>query len=367
MALLRRRRAPLLSVVVPVYNVAGYLDDCLASVLGQSHGELDVVVVDDGSTDASGEIAERWAARDARVRVLHQANAGLGAARNAGTAQARGSHLAFADSDDLVPDGAYATMLAALERTGSAFAVGAVERFTGEQRSMTPLVRENHREDRFATRLEDMPLLLADVFAWNKVFRRDFWDDAGLEFPVGVRYEDQPALTRALLAADRVDVLAQTVYLWRVREDGTSISQQRASVADLADRVLTKRWSTEQVRQRASSDIRQVWFSRVLPVDMWEYFRAAPTASEEYWDALRAALTEFWNSDTVPFERTSLPLRQRLMGWLVQADRRADLGSLLAWLDQHPGPLPRRTVAGRELVAHPFADDPDLPPELLVP
>ena len=250
----RRRRqrsdatSPLLSVVVPAYDVEDYLAACLRSILGQSHAALEVVVVDDGSTDTTGEIADRIAAEDSRVRVIHQANAGLGAARNEGVRRSTGTYLAFADSDDLVVDDAYAALVGSLERTGSDVAIGAVERLRGEDRFMTPLMRENHRRPRLAVGIEEAPLVLADVFAWNKVFRRSFWDGADLSFPEDVRYEDQPAMTRALVAAQGIDVLTEPVYLWRVRSDGTSISQQRDDLRDLSDRLLTKRWSTDTVR-----------------------------------------------------------------------------------------------------------------------
>jgi len=369
----RRRRqrpdasAPLLSVVVPAYNVEDYLSDCLQSILAQSHTTLEVVVVDDGSTDTTGQIADRVAAEDPRVRVLHQANAGLGAARNEGVRQSTGAYLAFADSDDLVVDGAYAAMVGSLEQTGSDLAIGAVERLRGDERFMTPLMRENHQESRLAVGIEEAPLVLADVFAWNKVFRRSFWEHTDLAFPTDVRYEDQPAMTRALVAAQGIDVLAAPVYLWRVRSDGSSISQQRDDLQDLSDRLLTKRWSTDTVRASTSGPTQDVWFARVLPIDMWEYFRAVPGCSDDYWEMLRAGTTEFWNPDTVPFERTSLPLRQRLMGWLVSRGRRADLADLIDFIDRHPGGLPRRRVGDREVVDHPFSDLPDLPPELLHP
>jgi glycosyltransferase involved in cell wall biosynthesis len=369
----RRRRgrpdasAPLLSVVVPAYDVEDYLAACLRSILGQSHTELEVLVVDDGSTDTTGELADRIAADDPRVRVLHQPNAGLGAARNEGVRRSTGAYLAFADSDDLVVDGAYAAMLGSLERTGSDLAIGAVERLRGDERFMTPLMRENHQQPRLGVGIEEAPLVLADVFAWNKVFRRSFWDGADLAFPHDVRYEDQPAMTRALVAAQGIDVLAEPVYLWRVRSDGTSISQQRDDLRDLSDRLLTKRWSTETVRASTSERTQEVWFGRVLPIDMWEYFRAVPGCSDDYWELLRAGTTEFWNAESVPFERTTLPLRQRLMGWLVCQGRRSDLVDLLEFVDQHPGGLPRRRVGDHEVVEHPFADLPDLPPELLTP
>lgn len=363
----RGRDAPLLSVVVPAYDVEDYLADCLQSILNQSHADLEVVVVDDGSTDSTGRIADQVASEDPRVQVVHQANAGLGAARNEGARRCTGTYLAFADSDDLVVDGAYAALVGSLERTGSDISIGAVQRLRGDQTYMTPLMRENHQHQRLAVSVDQVPLVLADVFAWNKVFRRSFWDRAGLAFPEEVRYEDQPAMTRALVAADRIDLLADPVYLWRVRSDGSSISQQRDDLRDLTDRLATKRWSTRTVCEHTAESTQEVWFARVLPIDMWEYFRAVPGCSDDYWQLLRAGTNEFWNADTVPFERTSLPLRQRLMGWLVCQGRREDLSVMIDFIDRHPEGLPRRLVGNREVVDHPFVDLPGLPPELLAP
>lgn len=364
---LLRRSPPHLSIVVPAYQVEEYLADCLASILDQSYRALEVVVVDDGSTDTTSAIADRVAAQDPRVTVIHQSNEGLGAARNTGARAAQGEYLAFADSDDLVVPGAYAAMVGSLESSGADVALGAVERLRGEDRFMTPLMAENHRTPATGISLEDRPLLLADVFAWNKVYRRRFWDATDLTFPVDVRYEDQPTLTRALVAAGGIDVLTEPVYLWRVRTDGSSISQQRADPRDLSDRLLTKRWSTATVEQQCSARTRQVWFARVLPIDMWEYFRAVPGCDDAYWGLLREGVREFWNPATVAFEETALPLRQRLMGWLVAHDRRVDLEALLEHLDRHPGPLPQRMVDDRLVADHPFSSEPGLPTALLRP
>lgn len=357
---------PLLSVVVPAYDVEEWLEPCLGSVLEQSHRDLEVVVVDDGSTDRTGEIADRVAASDPRVRVVHQANAGLGAARNVGVSHATGGLLAFADSDDLVCPGAYERLVGSLARTGSDVAIGAVERLRGGETFMTPLMRENHDVEHIAIQIEDAPLLLADVFAWNKVYRRSFWDEHRLAFPEDVRYEDQPAITRALVHA-RIDSLTEPVYRWRVRDDGTSISQQRGDLRDLRDRLETKRWSAATVRDHTSALTSRVFIRRVLPIDMWEYFRAVPGCSDDYWTTLRDGVREFWGPHTVPFERTTLPLRQRIMGWLVGQDLRDELAEFLIWLDAQPSPLPTRTVGVRTVVDHPYADRPDLPAELLGP
>ena len=320
---------PLLSVVVPAYEVARYVDECLVSILHQSWSDLEVIVVDDGSTDGTAARVAAYARADPRVRVHRQVNAGLGAARNVGVSLARGSYLTFADSDDVVLPGAYAALVGSLETSGSDLAIGAVHRLDAERVTMTPLMRENHQERYSGVRIDDVPLLLADVFAWNKVYRRSFWDREGLRFPEQVRYEDQPAITRALIAARGIDSLPDPVYGWRVRQDGSSISQGRARLDDLEDRILTKRWSTALVREHTTTETQRVWFARVLPIDLWEYFRSVPGCSPEYWALLRSGLAEFWGPDTVPLEELEVPERQRRMAGLVAADRRAELETLL--------------------------------------
>jgi glycosyltransferase involved in cell wall biosynthesis len=355
-----RIRGPRLSVVVPVYNVESYLAECLDSVLAQPYDDVEVVMVDDGSTDSSGEIARRYAEAHADFHLVAQPNAGLGAARNAGVAAARGEFLTFLDSDDRLPADAWSAMMRTLEESGSDFAIGKLLRDEGERRYAMPRMRENHRGRRVGTTLDEMPRILADVFAVNKIFRRSFWDAAGLAFPTDVRYEDQPTLTRAFLAADRFDVLTETVYLWRIRSDGSSITQRRDDLADLYDRILTKRSSTEAVLAKASH-LLQLWQSDILPVDMWEYFRAVPGCSDEYWDLLRSAMAEFWSEETVPFHRTWIPVQQRLMGWYVTQGRRRDLERLIGFIDEHAGDLPMELRGDHVAALLPGVDEDTLP------
>ena len=184
-----------------------------------------------------------------------------------------------------------------------------------------------------------MPLILADVFAVNKIYRRAFWQTVGLEFPVDTRYEDQPTSTKAFLAADRFDVIPETVYFWRRRHDNSSITQNRHHLGDLLDRMSTKRESTELV-MAAHPEFGDVWFGDILPVDMWEYFAAASTACDEYWTELTRACDDFWHDGTMAFTSTTVPAAQRLMGWLVQQDRRGDLARLVEYLRTSGWQLP---------------------------
>ena len=103
---------PLLSVIVPVYKVEAYLDECVESILNQTYTDLELILVDDGSPDRSGEMCDAWAERDSRVRVIHKPNGGVCSARNAGLDAARGEYAAFVDSDDWLDPGMYEAMLA---------------------------------------------------------------------------------------------------------------------------------------------------------------------------------------------------------------------------------------------------------------
>lgn len=357
-------RAPLLGVVIPAFGVEDYLDDCVRSLLAQTHTRWQAVIVDDGSTDRSGEVAEAWAARDHRISVVHQPNAGLGAARNTGVAQVRGDFLAFLDSDDVLPPTAYADLLGALGRSGSDLATGSIVRWEDGVLTEPPWMRRLHRPLRGA-RVEDRPEILGDVFAWNKVWRRSAWDAAGLSWPEGVRYEDQPTTTRAFLDST-FDVLDEVVYHWRIRPG--SITQTRdSSVRDLSDRWETKRMALASVRAHGSPEVEQVFVDRVLAGDLWRYFLLVPGCTPQWWRLLRSGVLELWGRRSLV--HSGLPPVHRLAGWLVEQDRRADVDALMRWVAALDGPAPRAqdvaSGAWRLAVPPSVLDETTVPPEAL--
>ncbi len=271
------------SVVVPVYNVAAYLDTCLESLAEQTFGDLEVVMVDDGSTDASAEIAERFAARDSRFRLVQQANAGLGAARNTGVRHASGEFLAFVDSDDAVPRHAYEHLLEALEASGSAFASGNVRRFTSLGTQKTSFQSKVFDRTRLGTHITRYPALLADRTAWNKLFRRSFWDEHELRFPVGVYYEDTPVTIPAHYLAKSVDAIEQTVYLWRMREGpDLSITQRRTEAKTLRDRFAAVDYVSRFLGQQGFKVSRAAYDRTVVANDLRFFLDVLPRADDEY-------------------------------------------------------------------------------------
>lgn len=333
-----RRKQPLVSVVVPAYGVEAWIGECLTSLVDQTWTRWEAIVVDDGSPDRSGAIADEWARRDARIRVVHAANGGLGAARNLGLRHVKGDLLAFLDSDDVLPPTAYSALVESLESSGSDFATGSIVRWERGQFQEPPWMRRLHRPTRQGLTAVEHPEILGDVFAWNKMFRRSWWESSGLSWPERLRYEDQPAMTRAYLSG-RFDVLDSIVYHWRIRDDGTSITQQRGSTSDLRDRWETKRMSLAEVTRYGNEAVHATFLDRVLAGDLWRYFELIPGCSEEWWRMLRAGVLEFWGRRSLV--NSGLPPVHRLTGWLVEQDRRADATAVIEWLGRLHGPAPR--------------------------
>ncbi|MFI6445463.1 CDP-glycerol glycerophosphotransferase family protein [Kitasatospora sp. NPDC050543] len=241
--------APRLSVVVPIYNVERYLVECLDSIAAQTFEDFECVMVDDGSKDGSAALAEAYAAKDSRFRLVKQVNKGLGAARNTGIRHlTEGTEfLCFVDSDDSMPPSAYELMISTLEETGSDFVTGNVLRFRAVGYYQSGGHSKPFSETRLKTHVTELPSLVTDRTAWNKVYRRSFFDAAGLLYPEGILYEDAPVSVPHHYLAKSVDVLSEPIYHWREREVGEmSITQMRTNPKGLIDRVksveLVRAW-----------------------------------------------------------------------------------------------------------------------------
>lgn len=335
---------PCVSVVIPTYNVAQYLDECLNSVLDQSLRELEIIVVDDGSTDSTVGIARGVAGRDPRVTVLTQAHAGQGAARNRGVAVATGRYLAFVDGDDLVPRDAYARMVAMAEESASDFVLGPVVRLKPDGRLSPPgwHAQVFDRLRRGVT-IEDFPTAMFDVLACNRLFRREFWRREVGGFPSGVAYEDHVPMVRAYLRARAFDVLPDPVYWWRIRADATSTRQQKHQLHNLRDRIAVKREALTLITAEALPAVRSAWLARVLDLDLASYLRPALLADSEYRQVLALTFAEYLGlADDAALNQIRVVFR---LAAQLAADGRWDLvEGLLRRADASGGELPTELV-----------------------
>lgn len=317
-----------ISVIVPCYNVERYLRSCLTSIVAQSYTDLEIIVIIDGSPDRSLDIARSFARWDRRFRIIQQANAGLGAARNTGIRAATGDFIAFVDSDDWLPPDAYRTLTNALAKSGSDFAVGNLERRRGGDSWVPAWALDVHRHDRLGVTLSEYPEILADVFSWNKLFRRPFFDRVVGGFPERIRYEDQEPTAKAYAGASSFDVLSEVTYRWFIRGDGSSITQQKSNPADLHDRLTVMRHVSDVLTAHADERVVRYWQAKAVGLDLRAYYNEVPRTDTTYWAMLREGVRYV----TATMDATAwglVDLHDRLLARMVEADARDDLCTAL--------------------------------------
>jgi len=314
---------PDLSVVVAVHDVERWIEACLDSVAACVPDGTQVVLVDDGSTDRSGELCDAAAAGRESWVVVHQANAGLGAARNVGLDVATGRYVGFVDGDDLLLP-AYAGLLSRALAADADVATGAVLRTDGARTWPSGLHGRALAVVGDTARLVDDPSLVYDTTAWNKLYRLDFLRDHGLRFPEGVLYEDLPVTVRALHLAGVVPVEHEPVYVWRARQGERSITQRRNEIRNLVDRFAAVRDVDRFLEEAGLETVREHHDGKVLRVDLPLYTAALPEADEEY----RAAYLGFFRhlvAGLPPARRAVLPPTLRLYVELADQGRMDDL------------------------------------------
>ena len=209
-----------LSIIIPVYNVENYLAACVDSLLAQTMRDLEILLVDDGSTDSSGAIADAYAAKNpGMIRCLHVENGGQGRARNLALPLARGEFLGFVDSDDWVRPDMYEKLCARAEETGADIvACDFLERY------------DDGREKTVPAAFQDHPLSFAGSCC-NKIFRASLVKD--LRFPEGLWYEDFAFSALALSRAGKLARVPEPLYCYRIGHPSTMHNQNARKNLDL--------------------------------------------------------------------------------------------------------------------------------------
>jgi CDP-glycerol glycerophosphotransferase len=356
---------PQISVIVPIYNVEAYLPACLDSLQAQTFRDFEVVVVDDGSPDGSRAIAEEYAGRDRRIRIVTRPNGGLGAARNTGVRVARGHFLTFLDSDDELPPQALATLHHTAVTTGSEIVAGAMERFDSLREWTPSWVPDVHRSTLLRTTVEGHLPLLRNLYTCDKLFRHDFWVAQDLWFREGVAYEDQPLVTQLMGRARSIDLVPDVVYRYRARDDRSSISQQTASLKDLRDRIAAWRVSRDVIRAEFSEAVYDGWLMTLFQAHFQWYLTSPGTEDDTYWKELSAEVRELAaEAPQAVWDATEPP--QRILVRLAQLDRPHDVQEFVRGGGTAVDSWPSRVREDGVLLELPLLGDPELPDELFV-
>ncbi len=204
-------------------------------------------------------------------------------------------------------------------------------------------VKEVHAEDRTRVRLCDFPEILTDVFAWNKVFDSAFFRQQVGRFPEKIRYEDQEPTAKAYLHGT-FDVLASTVYHWRIREDGTSITQKKSDLDDLHDRLIVKE-RVSHILAGADKSTYETWLAKAMGFDLRPYFEQVPRTDESFFERLREGMLSLADNMT-PQLWQRVRMIDRLPALAVLAGNRDDVCIAVTRRAEYGYFVPGRIAAG---------------------
>lgn len=237
----------LISVVVPVYNVKKYLQECVDSLIKQTYSNIEILLIDDGSTDGSSELCDQIEKQDSRIRVIHKTNGGLSDARNNGIEVARGSYISFIDSDDFVAPNYFEVLYNAITKNNADLAMCGFERFKDEdivdgiktQSSMFVNIQKN--EEVLRNVLYQIEQNVYSVAAPCKLYKVSNFKT--LRFPVGKLNEDMAIIIEIMEMNSKIAVVHSNLYFYRINPN--SITQQkfnkrRMDVIEISEKIMHK-------------------------------------------------------------------------------------------------------------------------------
>lgn len=212
-----------ISVIIPAYQVEEYLGRCLDSVLKQTYDDLEIIIVDDGSFDCSGDIADRYAEKDLRVKVIHQDNRGQSAARNTGIKIATGTLITFVDADDWISENYIEELYLNLKYYDSDISSCCYYRDDGNHKKK--YIFQESKEKVLLNRIETLQFLLWDAipnYVWGRLYKSELFHD--VHFPVGEIWEDLDVLWRLVMKANKISFVFKPLYNYWNNPNGSCSS-----------------------------------------------------------------------------------------------------------------------------------------------
>lgn len=310
---------PLVSLVIAVYNIEEYIGACIRSAAGQTYSNLEILLIDDGSSDRSGEICDEAAGKDPRIRVIHKENKGISDVRNVGIQEARGIYLMYIDGDDYIsPDCVESVLLCARENEADivVFDYTEVEESTGRKDHWSMDVPRG-----VVTDAKETPaLLVASPSPCNKLYRKAFLEDTGLRYPVGRNYEDLAVTPRFMVNARRVVYLERPPLYYYIIHDGSimrsrnfkkSFEDRKAAVEDILDY-----FKSHGLYDEFKDELEYLTFEHAYFVPTKEVLYYDPKS--EYRGRFREFVLDiFPRAEKNPYVRMWLSRKDKLILWLM--------------------------------------------------
>lgn len=248
---------PEISVIVPVYKVEKYLEQCISSILAQTFTDYELILIDDGSPDKSGEICDKWAKKDNRIITIHKQNGGLSSARNAGLDICKGRYINFVDSDDYLPKFSLQYLYDLQKKYDADFAMAALVRTDGS----THLQQDNYDElllsqQQFLSKFYKIGTQENVQYAVAKLYKRELFET--IRYPVGLTCEDVPTTYQIVLHSTKIAYSTKIIYFYRYNENsitGTGFTDEKFDLIKVWDIVCKYAYQTEDDHIIAEAEI----------------------------------------------------------------------------------------------------------------
>ncbi|MGN0006157.1 MAG: glycosyltransferase [Candidatus Gastranaerophilaceae bacterium] len=250
---------PKVSIILPVYNVAPYLRQSLDSIIAQTLKEIEIICVDDGSTDDSGKILDEYQAKDRRIKVLHKKNAGTGAARNDGLRMATGECIGFVDPDDWILPNMYERLYGILQEKKLDIVMFTPDVYNDKTKKHEGFLY--FQDSNFPSFLDNKIFNKDDISpfsypmcVWNKLYTKKLFDDNNIDFAEGLDFEDHKCIFKTLFTAKRIYFIREKLYVYRHSREGSILSDNdtrmfdHIKIYDVVENVLKETGNWEKFR-----------------------------------------------------------------------------------------------------------------------
>ena len=251
---------PKISVILPIYNVDRYIRQCLDSLVNQTFTDIEIICVDDGSTDDSGLICDEYAQKDKRIKVIHKSNSGTGAARNDGLKIATGECIAFVDPDDWIRENMFERLYSLLKAKDVDIVMCTPGGFNEEKQLEEdfPYFVDSNFSKSLDNRIfnwQDISPFSYPMCVWNKLYKKKLFDDNDIDFAEGLDFEDHKVIFKSLLTAKRMFFIREKLYIYRFNRQGSILSDNNRrlidhiQIFDIVENILRETNTMELLRK----------------------------------------------------------------------------------------------------------------------
>ena len=268
----------------------------MKSVLEQKRLRLEIILVDDGSTDGTADIAKEYADKHENIKLYKSNHKGPGGARNIGVRHAKGEFIAFLDADDLLVPGIYRRMLRAAKNNDAQVCICNAVRFNKKAFWYSDIHSKAYKNYSIITNINDNPNLIYDSCVWNKLIKRDFYRSSGLSFPKNMLYEDIIFNSNLYNCCNKVVMLAETGYLWRAREstENASITQNYYRERNVGDRfIAVKHLIKLKDSENTTDGVKKAIQQKLLEIDLKVILDSVKHSTEEQSKMLFKEVSDF--------------------------------------------------------------------------